>query len=210
MRSLTLCSLVVLFALAGCAGPLGGEANPTETVTPLDPSATTADPPAGVSDENTVDFTELTDYQREAFEQAALDGEAQFIPNNSYVSASEGFRVDRMTPFQETEYVRFDGQYYRISLMDGNLYARYGIRASPATPEANATVVAVAEMPREVRNETRAAVSNGSYYAPYGKWDSLPQSVQEPDYIRYENETYDLGFVVGDNWAPRLTVEVVD
>jgi hypothetical protein len=115
-----------------------------------------------------------------------------------------------MTPFQQNEYVRFDGGYYRITMRQGNLYASYGIIAKPATAEANATVVPLAELPDRVRNETREAIGDGQYNAPYGKWDSLPESLQEPDYVSYENETYDLSFVVGDNWGPVLAVDRVD
>lgn len=210
MRALTALSLVALLALAGCAGPLGSGANPTEAVTPVDPSAVTADPPAGVSADNTVAFGNLTGYQRDAFERAMLDGEAQFIPNTSYVDESEGFREDRMTPFERNEYVRYDGGYYRLTMRQGNLYASYGIVARPAAAGENATVVALADMPDRVRNETREAVLDGQYNAPYGKWDSLPQSLQEPDYVRYENETYDLSFVVGDNWGPVMAATRID
>jgi hypothetical protein len=117
----------------------------------------------------------------------------QFVPNSTYVDESGGFDRERVGPFQNDEFVRENGTYYRISFEDGQLYASYGITATVATPGENDTVVALSDLPESVRNGIRQAITEGEHYAPYGEWDSLPESLRDTEYVRHENETYRMG-----------------
>lgn len=205
MRITLSVAVLAVVVLAGCSGTVGSDPA-TDTVTAVEPPETTSDPPAAASPDNTLHVSNLTAYQRAAF-RAAKDGGAQFVPNSTYVDESEGFDRERMEPFRTHEFVRENGTYYRITFEDGQLYATYGITATVGTPSENDTVVALADLPEPVRDEARQAVTEGQYYAPYGKWDSLPESLRDAQYIRCRNETYRMRYVVGDNWARLLTVQ---
>ena len=147
--------------------------------------------------------------------QAAVDdartSEVEFVPDSPYVNDSEGYSYELIDPFRDHEYVAVDGTHYDIELAGtGTLYASYGIRATEATPDQNATVVAVDDLPDRVRDEVRSAVENGNYHAPMGKWDSLPQSLQDTRYVSHENQTYRLSYVVSDFWAFELRLDRVE
>ena len=133
-----------------------------------------------------------------------------FVPNTSYVNDSAGYAFDHVDPFREHDYVRYDGDRYRITTHAGKLYASYQIRASVGTPGEDAAVVALEDLPADVREEVRTAVTEGDYYAPLGKWDTLPESLQDTDYVRYDGESYEMNYVVGDAPAVVLTVERVE
>lgn len=96
---------------------------------------------------------------------------------------------------------------YRIELQTGELYASYTIRASAGTPDTNGTVVALVNPSQRAQGEVRTAITDGEYHAPLGEWNSFPASLDGTEYIRYENETYNLRYTVGDYWARVLTVE---
>jgi len=88
---------------------------------------------------------------------------------------------------------------------------RGGIGEAPTeNPPENSTSVPVSELPEAVREEVTTAVTEGEYYAPLGKWDSLPTSLQETEYVTYNNETYALTYIVGDAPERELTVEKVE
>ena len=84
------------------------------------------------------------------------------------------------------------------------------IYADLAEPGPNETVRALSDLPENVRTETRWAIENGSHTVPFGKWDSLPESLQETEYVRYENETYGTSYAVGDFWAYELRLTPVE
>lgn len=207
-KSVPVVALAAVILLSGCIGGVGtpgtdGSATPTQTSTET-PTVT----PSTSTDESerVVAYEDLNDQQRAAFRDA-IDGEASFVPNTSYVNDSAGYAFEHVDPFQEHEYVRYESELYEISTHSGELYASYQIRTSIGTPGENATVVALEELPERVREELRTAITEGEYYAPYGKWDSLPESLQNAEYVRYENETYETGYTVGDAWATVVTVE---
>ncbi|MFD1526660.1 hypothetical protein ACFR9S_10195, partial [Halolamina salina] len=179
---------------------------PTQTATE---TPTTASPTSTAESERVVAYEELNSHQQQAFRDA-IDGEASFVPNTSYVNDSAGYDFEHVDPFREHEYVRYEGELYEISTHPGELYAAYQIRTSVGSPGENATVVALEDLPERVREEVRTAIIEGEYYAPYGKWDSLPESLQDVEYVRYENETYETAYVVGDAWATVVTVEKVE
>lgn len=216
MRAITAVGLALLVALAGCGAVGGGDggAEPTATPTETPPTGdgssgdeTTSDTPMGTGP-NTVAFADLNERQQAAFE-AALDGEARFVPNTSYVAASEGFRYDQIGPFEAHDFVRYEGERYRLEFTQGPLYAQYRIDTSLGDPGEDDTVVAVGDLPGEVRDEVRTAIEEGEYFAPAGKWDSLPEPLHDTDYVRYDGETYAMGYTVGDIWAPVMSAERV-
>lgn len=151
----------------------------------------------------------MNDQQQSAFREASRD-DASFVPNSSFISESEGYDFENVTPFQNHDYVRFDGELYRIRLQQGKLYASYLIRASISAPSDDDTVITFDSLPEDVQDEVKTAIADGEYYAPMGKWRSLPEPLRETDYVRYENRTYEMGYVVGDAWARVLTVEKVE
>lgn len=205
-------ALAALLLLAGCSGGAGTpetEVSETPTQTATERATSTPSPTSTVEPGSVIAYEDLNDQQQDAFRDA-IDGEVNFVPNTSYVNDSEGYAFEHADPFQEHEYVRYDGDRYRISTHQGELYASYLILTSVGSPEENETVVALSDLPASVREEVRTALAQGEYYAPMGKWDSLPESLQDVEYVRYENETYEMGYTVGDAWATVVTVEQVE
>lgn len=217
MRRL-LCVLAVV-ALAGClTGPAGTPTDvtdrsptdapsltdsPTPTVSPTPATGTESTP----TDANTVDYAALSSESQAAFD-AAIDGEARFLPDSEYVE-SEYRDPDALDPFRDHEFVSRNGTTYDLSSHQGDLYASYTIYADPASPGENASVVAYENLSANVSTEVRRAVENGSYHAPLGKWDSLPEELGNASYVRYEGETYETSYAVGDYWVEVLTAEPV-
>jgi len=208
-KSVPTVALVAAILLAGCigTGAPGTDGSATPTQTPTETSTTA--PPTSMDEERVVAYEQLNDQQQAAFRDA-IDGEASFVPNTSYVNGSAGYDFEHVDPFREHEYVRYEGELYEISTHSGELYAAYQIRTSVGSPGENATVVALDELPERVRDEVRTAITEGEYDAPYGKWDSLPESLQNAEYVRYENETYETGYAVGDAWATVVTADEVE
>lgn len=207
-------ALAVLLLLAGCSGGVGtpetdASGTPTETQTPTERATATPSPTSTVEPASVVEYEELTGKQQDAFREA-IDGEVSFVPNTSYVNDSAGYAAEQVDPFVEHEYVRYDGDRYRISTNPGKLYASYQIRTSVGDPGEDATVVAFENLPDSVRDEVRTAITEGEYYAPLGKWDSLPESLQNADYVRYDDETYEMSYIVGDAPATVVSVEKVE
>jgi len=223
MRTASTLALCGLLVLGGCIGP-AGQATPSATTdAPADDSTGTASPtetptqtptetptPSEPTDGNTVGYEDLNAAQQAAVDDARTS-EVEFVPDSPYVNDSEGYSYELIDPFRDHEYVAVDGTHYDIELAGtGTLYASYGIRATEATPDQNATVVAVDDLPDRVRDEVRSAVENGNYHAPMGKWDSLPQSLQDTRYVSHENQTYRLSYVVSDFWAFELRLDRVE
>lgn len=208
-------ALAVLLLLAGCSGSVdtpGSEPRETTTVSPTvngttSPATSTASPNTRtINQSRVIEFHELNDQQQSAFREA-LQGDATFVPNSSFIDESEGYDVENITSFQTHDYVRHDGELYQIRLRQGELYASYAIRASAGSPDDDDTVVAFDSLPEEIQDEVQTAITDGEYYAPMGKWQSLPEPLGDTDYVRYENQTYEMEYVVGDAWAEVLTVE---
>lgn len=212
-------ALAALLLLAGCGGGVGSGGPETEqTPTPLStdngtatesatPTQSTTPTPSPVDSSRVLSYTALTDEQQSAV-RTAIDGEATFVPNSSYIDDSAGY-VAEDTPFRLHDYVRYDGSLYRIHLRSGKAYAAYGIQASAASPGENGTILAFENLPAEVKDEVRTAITEGSYGAPWGKWGSLPDPLGdgETQYVRYENQTYEMAYVTGDARAAVLRLE---
>lgn len=209
MRKPALIALLVgLLFLAGCSG--GGEMSPTETgrETPtMTPTATpTASPTSTVESPKVVEYSELSSGQQAAFKDAIQD-ESRFVPDSPYINDSAGYANVDSDPFRKHDYVRYEGELYRISLTPGDLYAAYTIRASVGSPGDDDTVVTLEGLPADIQDEVKTALTDGEYYAPFGKWDTLPEPLQDADYVRYENQTYEMNYIVGDAPGEVLTVE---
>lgn len=215
-QSVPAVALTVVLLLAGCTGGVGTpvtDTSPTATQTaestPTEAPTATQSPTSTVESGSVVEYEELNSQQQDAFREA-IDGEATFVPNTSYVSDSAGYAFEHVDSFRGHEYVRYDGDLYRISTRAGELYASYQIWTSVGSPGENATVVAFDDLPEDVRDEVQTAIAEGEYHAPFGKWESLPEPLHEADYVRYDGETYEMTYAVGDAWATVVTVEQVD
>lgn len=118
-------ALAFLVLSAGCGGTASSEDSktseavtasstpentPATTATTSPTATTTTVPPSQV-----VEFQGLTDQQRSAF-QGALENEARFVPNSSYIDESEGYEYGEIDPFQEHQFVRYEDVLYRIEL----------------------------------------------------------------------------------------------
>ena len=158
-KSVPAVALAAAILLAGCIGGVGtpgtdGSATPTQTAT----ETSTATPPTSTDEpERVVAYEELNDQQQQAFRDA-IDDEASFVPNTSYVNDSAGYAFEHVDPFREHEYVRYEGDLYDISTHSGELYASYQIRTSVGSPGENATVVALEDLPDPVREEVRTEI----------------------------------------------------
>lgn len=217
MRPILRLAVVAMLATAGCLGAGGpvtdGETaaakpTPTQTATSTpSPTPHPTPPSTSAGGGDTIRYDELTADQRAAFD-AALNGTATFAPDSPHVDAQ--FDADEVGPFYEYDYVRWNGTVYRISLTSGRLYAQYWIEATWTDDTDGRTVVALENLSTDVRDEVRAAVEDGSHTVPFGKWNSLPEELQNVDAVRDEDRVYALGYVVGDYWADVLTVDPVD
>ncbi|KPN30449.1 hypothetical protein SY89_01182 [Halolamina pelagica] len=150
--------------------------------------------PGGIGGD-TVAYDDLDESQQDAFREA--------IGDDATLTGVDA------APFRNHDYVRYEGKRYRVGV-SRSWSASYTIEASPGGPPEDATVRAVEELPPDVRDEVRTAVTEGSYYAPYGKWDALPAPLNEVEYVTYGNESYELSYVVGDAVSETLTAERVE
>lgn len=196
-------ALVVL--LAGCSMPTGG---PADTATPTPTPAPTPSTPTDATAENTVAYGNLSAEARAAFD-AAQEGTARFAPDSPYVEDA-AFGPYTAEVFDMYEYVTRNGTYYAVSLETGGYVASYHIRAATATVSENASVVALANVSTEVRDEVRWAIENGSHSVPPGKWYSRPPALDAFEFVRYEGETYHLSILHGDHPTFELTVTPVE
>lgn len=203
-------TLVVIFlvTLAGCTSPLTGSDTGTSTVemnttSPTDPATTV---PAGA---DTVQYSELSETQQEAFD-VAVESRAQFLSeqtlNSSYVSDSYFDRTIAEV-FQLHEFVRKDGQLYRVRYEEdaGDTFASYQLRTKQADPTDNATVTHFESLSEGSQDIVEPAIQNGTYSIPAGKRDSLPEDIPWEGYIEYNNTTYRILVVSGDVFADTLT-----
>ncbi|ELZ96432.1 hypothetical protein C440_04773 [Haloferax mucosum ATCC BAA-1512] len=168
----------------------------------------TASPTTTVESTKVVKYSKLNSGQQAAFEDAIRD-EAHFVPDSPYINDSAGYANVDSDPFREHDYVRYKGVIYRTSVTWGDLYATYTIRASVGSPGDDDTVVTFESLPADIQDEVKTALTEGEYFAPVGKWDVLPEVLQDVDYVRYENQTYEMSHIVGDAPSEVLTAEKV-
>lgn len=164
-------------------------------------------PPPGPN--NTLSFGELTPTQRAAFRDA-LTCTAQFAPESKWLNLSRGYAHSIGDPFRENEYVRYEGDRYEIVFTRGEFFASYGISTSVATPPAGASVTAFEEFPKRIRDEMKTALTTGQYSSPAGKWETVPEPLDGGEYVRYENQTYEVSVVVADGRVDVMTLERED
>lgn len=157
----------------------------------------------------TVSYAALTEPQQAAFRDA-LACNARFGPESKWLNGSRYYTTSVEQPFEENEYVRYDGALYEIVFSRGAFFASYGISASPEIPPEGASVTALADLPSRIRDEVRQALTTGHYSAPPGKWASAPDPLGSETYVRFDNQTYGLTIVVGDGRMDVLTLEQVD
>lgn len=191
----TLGSTIVL-VLSGCSAIVGIDQrapnpSPRETTVPSTPTDATAG--------NTVEYSELSATEKRAFD-AAVEDKARFFYESPYVEG-EYFDPEVANPFERYKYVRKDGSFYELSSQNGELFASYQIRTTKSQPGENATVVAFQDLSSGSSSAVRQAVENGSYTAPFGKWNTLPDGLSGVDYVRYSDEHYRIQVVVGDAWV---------
>ncbi len=208
--------VVLLVLLAGCSGLNGGvpSTQPTETTSAV--PTTTSSPsnatPTGATLSNTVNYTALSDTEQQAFDAAQQRGTG-FAPDSvresPYVNQTY-FPTDAKEVFQNHEYVQKNGSYYQLSWDAGPTLATYEIQVTEQQPSENASVVALENISLEVREPVQKAIENGSYDTPFGKWDSLPESLSNTDFVRANGTYYKLDVIAGDFWADEMRVEPVE
>lgn len=203
--------VVLIMLLAGCSG-LNSGAPPTQTTNAEAPVQTsTAGPsdgsPADPSPSNTVNYTALSPAEQRAF-NVAQGGEIGFAPaavrespyvNQSYVPPE--FKA----VFENHKYVLKNGSYYQLSWEIGPIIAAYDIQATEQTPPAKASIVPRDELSHQVREPIRRAIENGTHETPFGKWDSLPESLDGIDYVRDGETYYKIDILVGDVWVSKMS-----
>jgi len=208
--------VALLIMLAGCSG-LNGGATPTQTSDATSPiETTTAAPsdssPADVTASNTVNYTALSPAEQRAFD-TAQQGEVGFAPesvrespyvNKTYVP------TDLKETFQNHEYVQKNGSYYQLSWDVGPTIASYNIQITEQQPPKNATSVALENLSSPVREPVQNAIQNGSYDTPFGKWDSYPASLENIEYIQYNEGYYKIDLLAGDFWADQMSANLVE
>lgn len=214
-------ALALLLVLAGCTG-VGGPGQPAATESPPSATPTTADPtptathtetneptPTDATSGNTVEYSDLSETQQRAFDEAIANGSAEFAPpsirESPYVEGRL-FDEDDLGRLRAAEFVVKDGAYYRLSLEMGRLIASYGLQATESDPSENATVVPLGDLSADAREPVRRAIENGSYGTQPGRWSSLPQGLDDADYVRYNGSHYEISAIVGDYWVQSLSV----
>lgn len=214
MRRAALLTVVACLALAGCSiGGPAGTATPAQTATDEPPQAGTptpsdrsGTPTPAPTDANTIAFADLSPAAQEAFTTTRRpSGLAIFVPESPHIEG-DTFPPEAAEPFAEFAYVEKNGALFRVRLTRGTMYSSYEIRAAPADPDADATVVPLANVTESRRDAVRSAIENGSYTAELGWWRS---SGIDAEYVRYENETYRLTVITGDYLSEQLRVDPV-
>lgn len=205
--------LAVLLLLAGCSGVIDQPQEPeaptgttpvNETTTRSPGTATTVEPSQVVA------YDELTAEQQAAF-QNALQGEATFVPDSPYIDEPAGYEMSNSTLFERNEYVRYNGDLYDIGLGLGKAYAIHTIMAVTGDPPENATVIALENVSANASDVLRTTLTDGRYESGMGEWpDGLPGRLGTLEYVRYEDETYELTYGIGEEWAKVLTVKRVE
>lgn len=192
---------VLLIVLAGCSGLNGG----APSTQPTDPTSTVA------TSNNTVNYTELSDTEQQAFDaaQQRSTGFAPISVRESLAINQTYFPLDAQDVFQNHEYVQKNGSYYQISWDGHTSLATYEIRVTEQQPSENASVVALGNLSSEVREPVQKAIENGSYETPYGKWYSLPESLHDSKFVRANGTYYKTRFTVGDFWNTEMRAEPV-
>ncbi|MFC7132245.1 MULTISPECIES: hypothetical protein [Salinibaculum] len=120
-RRLALLLCVVVLALAGCAGTPSGSDQPTSTETMADDR-----PTAVPSDIEVVNYTALSDAQRQAFDAALEPGDVTLLDGDAWGAPDDYYRyaaVYESWPGETTDagdrvteaFVRRNGTYYRVT-----------------------------------------------------------------------------------------------
>lgn len=203
--------VVLLVLLAGCSG-LNGSApstQPTETTSVV---PTTTSSPSNATPSNTVIYTALSDTEQQAFD-AAQQRATGFAPDSvresPYVNRTY-FPTDAKEVFQNHEFVQKNGSYYQLSWDAGPTLATYDIQITEQQLSENASVVALENLSPEVREPVQKAIENGSHDTPFGKWDSLPESLSNADFVRANGTHYKIDVIAGDFWADEMRAEPVE
>ncbi|MCD2204506.1 DUF3558 domain-containing protein [Halobacterium sp. KA-6] len=203
--------VILLVLLAGCSGLNGGtpSTQPTETTAP-DP--TTTSNAANATPSNTINYTELSDTEQRAFD-TAQQRQVGFAPDaireSPYVNRTY-FPTDAQDVFQNHKYVLKNGTYYRLTWHAGPIVATYRIEVTQQEPPGNATVVSLGNLTPRVRQPVEKAIQNGTYDTPFGKWGSLPDSLDGVDYIRDGEQYYKTHIIPGDFWGEEVRAEPVE
>lgn len=207
MRVPAALALAALLLCAGCAA-FGGSAPTAEPTrvervdlpVPTSRTPTATETPTAAP---ALAYEDLSDRERAAFRDA-MDGEVTFAPTSPNVSDA-AYALDHAEAFRDTEYVRHEGQRYRVALDRGATYAAYGLELAAENAGGNATTVAFENLSTTARYHLERAVERGEYTVPYGVWTSPPAALADATHLRYENETYALRFTsVAD--APSYTL----
>lgn len=215
--------IVLLVVLAGCSGTFGDPAGDHSTEGPtVDPTTTVGSPPAtgtrateqtpfDATESNTLVYADLSASHRRVFD-AAVDGNARFVEQpireSPYVEGKY-FDPDLLAAFEDYQYVRRNGTYYRISTRFDGAVASYSITAITEEPTERDTVIAFEDLPERLRDPVRWAIENGSYDVPPGKWASLPEGLSSVEYVRYSGKHYRMEYTAGDARVRVLIAEKV-
>lgn len=210
-KTVSVLVLALALLLAGCSGVIDQSQESADPTATTNVNETTTNSSMGtsttVSARKVVEFRELNAQQQAAFRDA-LQGKATFVPDSSYIDDSAGYKMTNVTPFEVNDYVQYDGELYDIGLSLGKTYSSHIIMAGVTSPPDNATVIAFENLSTNASDVLRTALTNGRYESGVGEWpDGLPGRLGTVQYVRYENQTYELTYGTGDTWAKILTAE---
>lgn len=200
-------AIALMIVLAGCTA-VNDTGSPEPTTTPVQTTSATPTPvtPDDATESNTIEYSELSAEEKEAFE-AAVNGGARFFDRHI---DGKVFDPDTQRPFIEHEYVLRNDTYYRLSYNSGVRYSSYLIGAEEGQPSEGDTVVAFEELPEETKEPVRSAIQHGSYSTSLSRSGSMPPGLSGVEYVEYSGTYYSISTGVSDAWVQVWEAERVE
>lgn len=167
-------------------------------------AATPSDQPEP-TEENTVDYSALSQPARKAFNAAKGSPRPSFFgPSSKYIS-QQTFNESGINSLRDHRFVRKNGQLFEFELYRTRLIASYGVYATQTEPNSDRTVTPLSEVHGSRKGAVRQAIETGSFHAAPGRWRTMSE-VRKLDLVEANGETYELMIVSGDQWLTALSV----
>lgn len=189
--------------LAGTAGCVSSSSDFTESTTtteastshqPTTSSTPTETPSTTVSPEKVTPYNELSEAKKRAFRTALVDGSVE-VPADRPASS-----------LNDVEYVRYEGDVYKLLWKMGNAIAEYTLTTSPITNsevEYESELVAFEDLTTEEKTGFERVLDGGEYTV---RDELLPAQLRKNKYVKHQGKYYKLNVAVGDVPTGILTV----